>query len=170
MEAILGLALYLLPAIVAGSRRHHQATSIFLTNLFLGWTVIGWIAALIWSVSAVHSERRSALQQRQMARWEQAPLTDTTDPYMPASVRRFLQRRRGQEVTPSARRHPLPPPLPYEPYAVMAERARRAAEQRAASQHAPVDTDLPPPQPGEDWRITAERVARERQRKGGDAR
>jgi Superinfection immunity protein len=34
-------------------RRHHRnAAAIFLINLLLGWTVLGWIAALVWSVTA----------------------------------------------------------------------------------------------------------------------
>lgn len=39
-------ALYFLPTIVALMRKHNVA-SILLLNLFLGWTVIGWIIALV---------------------------------------------------------------------------------------------------------------------------
>jgi hypothetical protein len=46
------LALYLLPAILAAIRRHHQRNAIFVLNLLLGWTVIGWIGALIWAATA----------------------------------------------------------------------------------------------------------------------
>ena len=41
---------YMLPAAIA-LMRGHQAIAIFLLNLLLGWTVIGWIIALIWSLS-----------------------------------------------------------------------------------------------------------------------
>ena len=47
------VAAYFLPLIVANARDHHNTVSIALFNLFLGWTGIGWIAALIWSFSAV---------------------------------------------------------------------------------------------------------------------
>lgn len=47
------LGVYLLPAIIAASREHHQGGSIFVLNLLLGWTVLGWVIALIWSVSAI---------------------------------------------------------------------------------------------------------------------
>lgn len=47
------LGVYFLPAIIAASREHHQGGSIFVLNLFLGWTVLGWVIALIWSVSAI---------------------------------------------------------------------------------------------------------------------
>lgn len=57
MEFVVVFALfYFLPAIIALVRGHHNGFAIFLTTLLLGWTVIGWIVALIWSTTA--SERR----------------------------------------------------------------------------------------------------------------
>ena len=44
-----GFFLYLLPTIVALVREKHDAVSIFLLNFFLGWSVIGWIIALVWA-------------------------------------------------------------------------------------------------------------------------
>ena len=41
---------YFLPTIVACSRNHTNALAIFILNLFLGWTLIGWVVALIWAV------------------------------------------------------------------------------------------------------------------------
>lgn len=43
------LAIYFFPTIVAKYRKHHNTLAIGVTNLFLGWTFLGWIAALIWS-------------------------------------------------------------------------------------------------------------------------
>jgi len=40
---------YFLPATIASSRKHRQVAAIFILNLFLGWTVLGWIVALVWS-------------------------------------------------------------------------------------------------------------------------
>jgi predicted Abi (CAAX) family protease len=51
---ILG-ALYMLPTIIAMLRRR-QAASVTVINLFLGWTIIGWVIALAMAVS----ERRRA--------------------------------------------------------------------------------------------------------------
>jgi len=45
------LALYFLPSIIAWRRNHNNENPIILTNLFFGWTFIGWIACLIWSFS-----------------------------------------------------------------------------------------------------------------------
>ena len=53
---ILSALAYFLPTMVALLRGHHNGFAIFLTNLLLGWTMIGWVIALIWSVTA--SERR----------------------------------------------------------------------------------------------------------------
>ena len=38
---------YFLPTICAGKNRNQ--TAIFVLNLFLGWTLIGWIVALVWA-------------------------------------------------------------------------------------------------------------------------
>jgi len=36
-----------------GGRHLHERTAITLLNLFLGWTFIGWIIALIWAITAL---------------------------------------------------------------------------------------------------------------------
>lgn len=46
-----GIAVYLLPAIIAGIRGHASAWGIFALNLLLGWSGIVWIIALIWALS-----------------------------------------------------------------------------------------------------------------------
>lgn len=51
MLALLFLTLcYFLPAIIGRDKR--DAAGIFFLNLFLGWTVIGWVIALIWACAA----------------------------------------------------------------------------------------------------------------------
>jgi hypothetical protein len=41
--------LYLVPTADAYDRAHPHALRISLLNVFLGWTVAGWVAALLWS-------------------------------------------------------------------------------------------------------------------------
>jgi len=41
------LLLYFLPSIIGHQKR--SCIGIFVLNLLLGWTVIGWIAALMWA-------------------------------------------------------------------------------------------------------------------------
>lgn len=48
---LIGLLLYFLPTVLAASRHHHNVLGVFLLNFFLGWSVIGWIIALVWSLS-----------------------------------------------------------------------------------------------------------------------
>jgi Superinfection immunity protein len=47
-------ATYFLPAIVAAMRRHHNSVAIFVLNLLLGWTLIGWVGALVWACTVVN--------------------------------------------------------------------------------------------------------------------
>jgi len=50
---LLVLALmYFIPSIIAFRREHRNATPIMALNIFLGWTVIGWVVALVWSLTA----------------------------------------------------------------------------------------------------------------------
>ena len=46
---VLILILYFLPAFIARDKEHF--TGILLVNIFLGWTFLGWIGALVWAVS-----------------------------------------------------------------------------------------------------------------------
>jgi hypothetical protein len=41
----------LIPWFIAVMRGHNNKTPIFLVCFFLGWTIIGWIIALVWAFS-----------------------------------------------------------------------------------------------------------------------
>ena len=47
---VLGAALYFLPTIIAVARRKRNMPAILALNLLLGWTFLGWVASLVWSV------------------------------------------------------------------------------------------------------------------------
>ena len=47
---VLIFAFYFLPALIAFLRNHKNKLAIFLLNLLLGWTVLGWVGSLVWSV------------------------------------------------------------------------------------------------------------------------
>jgi hypothetical protein len=53
---------YFLPALVASHRKNPNATAIFVLNLFLGWSVIGWVIALVWAFSG--ENRKDATNRR----------------------------------------------------------------------------------------------------------
>jgi hypothetical protein len=46
---IVACLIYFLPTVLALCRGHLSTFAIFLLNLLLGWTLLGWIIALIWS-------------------------------------------------------------------------------------------------------------------------
>ena len=50
MLIILIFVLYFLPFLIAALRQHKNILAIFLLNFTLGWTFLGWVLALIWSV------------------------------------------------------------------------------------------------------------------------
>ena len=47
---LIGLALYFLPTIIAAVRHAKNFVVILLVNIFAGWTGVGWIVALVWSL------------------------------------------------------------------------------------------------------------------------
>lgn len=55
--------LYFLPVIEAYLRQHRSLTSVGLVNLLLGWTLIGWVAALAWACTGRNTRREPEEQQ-----------------------------------------------------------------------------------------------------------
>jgi len=52
----LAAAFYLLPAIVAYKRNHHNRLAILLLNILGGWSFIGWLISMVWACTAVKKE------------------------------------------------------------------------------------------------------------------
>lgn len=50
--AVIALVLYFVPTLIALHRQHRQKLAIFALNLLLGWTFLGWAAAVVWSLTA----------------------------------------------------------------------------------------------------------------------
>jgi hypothetical protein len=44
------LALYYLPTLAALARHKRDALAIGALNTFLGWSLIGWVVALVWAL------------------------------------------------------------------------------------------------------------------------
>lgn len=51
LPVLIFLAIYFLPSFISSARMHRNNSSTFVLNLFLGWTFIGWVAALMWALS-----------------------------------------------------------------------------------------------------------------------
>lgn len=62
-----GLSFYLLPTIVAMNRKVANSAGIVLLNIFLGWTLLGWVGALIWACSA-ETQLQAQLRETAMIR------------------------------------------------------------------------------------------------------
>ncbi len=50
---------YFLPAVLAASKNHPQAAAIFFVNLVLGWTIVGWVVALVWGAAGAPGEQKA---------------------------------------------------------------------------------------------------------------
>jgi hypothetical protein len=56
------IATYFLPSFNAFSRKHPDRWPIFMLDLFVGWTIIGWVVSLVWSVSPITSPDTARVQ------------------------------------------------------------------------------------------------------------
>lgn len=45
---LVGIVLYFIPTILAKGKNDFEM--IFWLNLFLGWTILGWLAAILWAI------------------------------------------------------------------------------------------------------------------------
>jgi len=50
---VFGVSILFLPTGVAAIRNHPNTLAIFFLNLFLGWTFVGWVAALVWACTTL---------------------------------------------------------------------------------------------------------------------
>lgn len=73
------IAVYFLPSLIASKRDHHQGGAIVMINLFLGWTLIGWVLALAMSMSAVKPDPKAA-------EWKPTSADDTDQQRLPCPV------------------------------------------------------------------------------------
>lgn len=53
---VLGAVVYFVPSMVAWYRGAPRRAGIFVLNLFLGWTFLGWVGALVWAVIEPRSD------------------------------------------------------------------------------------------------------------------
>jgi len=47
---IFGFWIYFLPSIKAFKRKHKNKVPILLVNIFFGWSLLGWVIALVWAL------------------------------------------------------------------------------------------------------------------------
>jgi Superinfection immunity protein/zinc-ribbon domain len=61
---LISLAVYFIPSFVASKRDHPQFVAIIALNLLLGWTFIGWVAALVWALTGAAGGSGMAVPSR----------------------------------------------------------------------------------------------------------
>lgn len=64
--AVMLLGIYFAPSIVAWGRKNHFA-AIFALNLFLGWTLLGWVVALVMALWSNNTARRGVASRHHSA-------------------------------------------------------------------------------------------------------
>jgi hypothetical protein len=69
--AVFLLAFYFLPTIVASKRNHPNILSIFVINLFLGCTLLGWVVALTWACARMNDVEIAKLNDELKKQQEQ---------------------------------------------------------------------------------------------------
>jgi uncharacterized membrane protein YqaE (UPF0057 family) len=70
---LIGLCLYFLPTVIGWNKKNVGA--IFVLNLLLGWTAIGWIVAMVWACTVEQEQptynQQSSSQSRPFNRFEE---------------------------------------------------------------------------------------------------
>jgi Superinfection immunity protein len=66
------LVCYFIPTVIASMRGHRQQGAIFVLNLLLGWTLLGWVAALVWAVTAFDKPQVIYVGQQPIAEHRQS--------------------------------------------------------------------------------------------------
>jgi hypothetical protein len=64
---VIGIAIYMLPTIVGATRKVVNIGSVFAINLFLGWTLVGWVVALAMALRTNPPHAYPQMWQGQMA-------------------------------------------------------------------------------------------------------
>ena len=63
-------ATYFLPSFIASNRHLHNAGQLYLMNIIVGWTVLGWFCLLLWALDGATDEQVEARRQlAEMDRW-----------------------------------------------------------------------------------------------------
>jgi hypothetical protein len=51
LSILVGTTIYFLPTIIAFARGRNNRLAISALNLLLGWTFLGWVVAIVWSLT-----------------------------------------------------------------------------------------------------------------------
>lgn len=57
LSVIAACFIYMIPTCVAASRRHRNTIAIAVLNIFFGWTLLGFVGCLVWSLINVSDKK-----------------------------------------------------------------------------------------------------------------
>lgn len=57
LSVIAACFIYMIPTCVAASRKHRNTMAIGVLNLFFGWTLLGFVGCLVWSLINVSDKK-----------------------------------------------------------------------------------------------------------------
>uniref|UniRef100_E6Q4B6 Superinfection immunity protein n=1 Tax=mine drainage metagenome TaxID=410659 RepID=E6Q4B6_9ZZZZ len=85
IAALIGVAVYFLPSIIAFSKNRSNRFAILAVNFFFGWTFLGWVIALIWALSVDREVVAMQPQQQQQQQQQQQIIVyaGSPNPYPP---------------------------------------------------------------------------------------
>lgn len=66
--ALFIFAIYMIPTIIASRKKHKNLAAIATLNVVAGWSGIGWIAALIWSLTDGSKPKSQVDEMRELLR------------------------------------------------------------------------------------------------------
>lgn len=75
---LIGLCLYFLPTIVGSARHVRSPGTVFVINLFLGWTFIGWVVALALAFGEARTTHVAISVVQHPGHWSEGPETRRT--------------------------------------------------------------------------------------------
>jgi hypothetical protein len=68
-------ALYMLPTFEASKRKHPKLSAVALLNIFLGWSLIGWVASIVWAYSGSPQAEEKIVYDKESQRLVTVPTT-----------------------------------------------------------------------------------------------
>ena len=54
----LSFIVYFIPTMIAWDRGHKNTAALFALNILLGWTFLGWAAALVWALMSQDKRKK----------------------------------------------------------------------------------------------------------------